>query len=205
MANLAAAILAGGKNTRMHGRNKAFIPVDGMPIVQRSLSVLGKIFKETIIVANSGQDFAAFEKDSIITADLIKDCGPLGGIYSALSVTTQKAVFFVACDMPNLHAGLIKRLVKYFEKSDFDVVVPRINTFIEPLYGIYRAKLKNKLKIILNSSKDYSIRSFLRTVQVGYLDLKDNTLNRKIFSNLNTPQDLKDALEGVWKQNQKPG
>lgn len=200
MAELSAAILAGGKNIRMKGRNKAFIPVGGIPIVQRSLGVLRKIFKETIIVTNSPRDFAAFEKESIITVDLIKNRGPLGGIYSALSVTTRKAVFFVACDMPNLHKALILRLVNYFQRSDFDVVVPRINSFIEPLHGIYRKELNDRLRVFLGTGKDYSVRSFLRTVNVGYLDLEDNLLNRKIFSNLNTPQDLKDWMEGgAWK------
>lgn len=199
MTGIAAAILAGGKNSRMKGKNKAFLLVGGIPIVIRALGVLREIFQEIIIVTNSGQDFAAFKKDSIITGDLIKDRGPLAGIYSALSVTTQEAVFFVACDMPNLHNALILRLVNYFQRSDFDVVVPRINSFIEPLFGIYRKGLKKKIGTFLHTSKDYSIRSFLPTVNTGYLDLEDNSLNRKIFSNLNTPQDLKDSMEGLWR------
>ncbi len=199
MTGMAAAILSGGKNTRMKGENKAFLSVGGTPIVQRALGILREIFPETIIVTNSQQDFAAFKNNSIITGDLIKDSGPLAGIYSALSVTTQEAVFFVACDMPNLHNALILQLVNYFKKSNFDVVVPRINSFIEPLHGIYRKELKEKLRVFLQTSKDYSIRSFLRTVNVGYLDLEDNSLNRKIFINLNTPQDLMDLREGLWK------
>jgi len=199
MTGMAAAILAGGKNRRMKGENKAFLFVGGTPIVTRVLGILRETFQEIIIVTNSEQDFAAFKKNSIIIEDLIKDSGPLAGIYSALSITTQEAVFFVACDMPNLHNALILRLVNYFKKSDFDVVVPRINSFIEPLAGIYRKGLKDRLKVFLHTSKDYSIKSFLRTVDVGYLDLEDNSLNRKIFSNLNTPQDLRDLREGLWK------
>lgn len=196
MSGVAAAILAGGKNTRMKGRNKAFIPIGGVPIIKRNLDILNKLFKEAIIVTNSPEEFSEFKKNSIIITDLIKNCGPLGGIYSALSATKKDAVFFTACDMPNLNTLLIKRLVKYFESSDFDVLLPRINLSVEYLYGIYKKELKEKLKVFLAKGKDYSVRGFLATVKVGYLDLKDSLLNRKIFSNLNTPQDLEDLSEG---------
>lgn len=196
MSNVAAAILAGGKNTRMKGRNKAFIPIGGVPIIKRNLDILNKLFKETIIVTNSPGEFSAFEKNSMIITDLIKNCGPLGGIYSALSATKKRAVFFTACDMPNLNKPLIKRLVKYFESSNFDALLPRINSSVEYLHGIYRKELKDRLKVFLAKGKDYSVRGFLATVKAGYLDLKDTPLNRRIFSNLNTPQDLKDLSEG---------
>ncbi len=197
--NTAAAILAGGRNSRMAGKNKAFIQIEGTSIIQKTFDILKEMFEEIVIVTNFPPDFRAYENESIITGDLIKDAGPLGGIHSALAVTSKEAVFFVACDMPNLHNALILRLVNYFEKSDFDVVVPRVNSFIEPLHGVYRKGLTGSLEDFLRTNKDYSIRNFLRTVNVGYLDLEDDPLNRRIFNNLNSPQDLKNLMEGLWK------
>lgn len=197
VAPIAAAILAGGKNSRMEGKNKAFIRIAGITLLQRTLDILKNMSEEVIIVTNRPSDFLAYKKDSIIIEDLIKGAGPLGGIHSALSATSKEAVFFVACDMPNLHNAFILRLLDYFEKSDFDVVVPRIGLSPEPLSGIYRKGLKIRLEAFLDSNKDYSIKNFLRTVNTGYLDLEDSHLNRKIFSNLNSPQDIKNLMEGL--------
>lgn len=197
--SIAAAILAGGKNSRMKGQNKAFLKINGLSLIESTLKLLKATFKEIILVTNYPRAFKAYAKEVIIAEDLIKDTGPLGGIHSALAVTSKQVVFFMACDMPNLHNALILRLINYFKRTNFDVVLPRINSSVEPLYGIYRKGLQEKLDIFLHTSKNYSIRNFLRTVKVGYLDLEDNSLNRKTFANLNTPKDLSDLTEGIWK------
>jgi molybdopterin-guanine dinucleotide biosynthesis protein A len=52
--NMAASVLAGGKNSRMYGRNKAFIEMNGTPIIQRTIKLLAGIFEEIIIVPRIG-------------------------------------------------------------------------------------------------------------------------------------------------------
>ena len=48
----AAAILAGGKATRMGGRAKSFLVVDAERVIDRQLAVLRPLFSEILIVAN---------------------------------------------------------------------------------------------------------------------------------------------------------
>jgi molybdenum cofactor guanylyltransferase len=43
--------------------------------------------------------------------DLIKGLGPIGGIYTGLETISEKAGFFVACDMPFLQEGLLRHMV----------------------------------------------------------------------------------------------
>jgi len=197
--NVAAAILAGGSNSRMGGLNKAFIRINGVPVIKIALGLLKKSFKEIIIVTNSPHNFKSYQKEAIITEDLIKDAGPLGGIHSALIKTSKRGVFFVACDMPFLHNALINRLIKHFNRLGCEAVVPRINSLIEPMHAVYRSSLGDRLGSFLRMSSDYSIKSFLRGKDVEYLDLEDNPLNRRIFKNLNTPDDLKKAIGAGWK------
>lgn len=188
---IAAAILAGGKNKRMAGKNKAFIKIDGLPLIQRTIGNLKEIFQEIIIVTNSPQEFRLYEKGAFVTSDIIKNIGPLGGIYSALNITSRKGVFFVACDMPFVHNALIKQQLNKFAQIDCDALVPRISSRLEPIHAIYKKSLKTSIgRFIEKNSEIYSIREFLRTVNTYYWDLEDNPFNRKIFSNVNTPDDF---------------
>ncbi|MFH1317730.1 MAG: molybdenum cofactor guanylyltransferase, partial [Candidatus Omnitrophota bacterium] len=100
--SISCAILAGGKNRRM-GKNKAFIEVDGISLLKKNIVLLQQIFTEITIVTNSPKEYISFKNDASIITDKIKDIGPLGGIFSALSTTSKESVFFVACDMPFLH------------------------------------------------------------------------------------------------------
>ena len=159
VTNIAGAILAGGKNSRMSGLNKAFIRINGIFIFQRTLRLFKKIFDEIIIVTNCPQDFASYKKDVTLVTDTIKGIGPLGGIHAALSVTSKKAVFFVACDMPFLHNALIRRQIKCFNKVECDCLLPRVGSFIESLHAIYKKPLKENINNFVKDNNDYSIRS----------------------------------------------
>jgi len=190
---IGAAILAGGKNSRMSGSNKAFIKINGVAIIERSIRILQEIFEEIIIVTNSPEEFKSFGKEATIKTDIIKNIGPLGGIHAALSATSKKGIFFVACDMPFLHNALILRQLKDFEKANCECLVPRIGGSIEPLHAVYKKNLKDKINSFVKEGADYSIRAFLETIDVSYWDLKNSRLNREIFKNLNTKEDLEKA------------
>jgi molybdopterin-guanine dinucleotide biosynthesis protein A len=191
--NISAAILSGGKNKRMGGRNKAFVEIDGAPLIQKTIKLLKEIFPDVFIVTNSPAEYSAYKKDCRIIGDEIKDIGPLGGIHAALSKTSKEAVFFVACDMPFLHNAYIRKELEYFDKVDCEAFVPRVGTLIEPLHAVYKKNLKDKICGFVKNSGDHSIRSFLETIDVAYWDLEDDLLLRNMFKNLNTEEDLNEA------------
>jgi molybdopterin-guanine dinucleotide biosynthesis protein A len=64
---------------------------------------------------------------------------------------------------------------------------------IEPLHAIYKKELKSKISAFLKDSRNHSIRSFLETTNVYYWNLENNRINRKVFKNLNTIEDLKNT------------
>jgi molybdopterin-guanine dinucleotide biosynthesis protein A len=132
-----------------------------------------------------------YTNEATIIEDSIKEIGPLGGIYAALSQTSSEAVFFVACDMPFLHIEFIKWQIREFEKMNVDVFVPRIGDRIEPLHGIYHHRISDDLFLFLEESQRHSVREFLKKVKTEYWDLDDTTANQKYFTNVNTPAELK--------------
>ena len=188
--SIAAAVLAGGKNKRMAGLNKSFVKIKDTTIIDRTVDLLKTIFSEIIIVTNSPQDYVVYEGECSIVTDKIKDIGPLGGIFTALSQTSKPSVFFVACDMPFLHNELILHQLTCFKERDCDALVPRIGVLVEPLHAIYKKDLANNIQRFVKENMDYSIKTFLETIAVCYWDLEDNSFHRNIFRNLNTIDDV---------------
>ena len=188
--NIAGVILAGGKNARIGGKCKAFIQLKDKSFLNIITSALEQIFNEIIIVTNNPSDFTAFiNKYSIIT-DKIKDVGPLGGINSALYHCSAEAIFVVSCDMPYLNKELIEKQIEFYNKSDCDALIPRIGSFIEPLHSIYKKTTFDILQSFINETQDYSIRNFLKLINVQYMEIEDNKLNRQAFTNINTHEDF---------------
>ncbi len=192
--NIAGVILAGGKNARIGGKNKAFIQLNDKSFLNIITSTLEQLFNEIIIVTNNPSDFTAFlDKYSIIT-DKIKDVGPLGGIDSALYHCSAEAIFVVSCDMPYLNKELIEKQIEFYNNSDCDVLIPRMGSFIEPLHSIYKKTIFNILQSFINETRDYSIRSFLKLINVQYMEMEDNKLNRQAFTNINTHEDFEKII-----------
>lgn len=195
-ADIGAGILAGGKNSRVHGRNKSFINIEGTPIIERTILLFEGVFDEIILITNSPNDYKEYARRVVIAEDEIKNAGPLGGIHAGLSKTSKKAVFFTACDMPFLHNGFIQQQLEHFKIKDCNALVPSIRGFTEPLHAIYKKNLTDDIGCFVKDNSNYSIRSFLKTINVCYWDLEDTFFHRNIFRNINTEEDVR-AIQGL--------
>ncbi len=181
----------------MGGRDKSQLLVGERTILEKSIETLREIFSEIIIVTNEKRGYA-FPGVEVIR-DEFKGRGPLAGIHAGLNAIEKKAAFFLACDMPFLHNGLILRLVDCFEKRDCTAVVPRHNGYIEPLYAVYRKELKDGLSEFLQRDNGSSVRDFLKTVNTYYLDLEADCDWDNVFKNINTPGDWAEAIKHEGK------
>ncbi len=94
---LTLAILAGGKSKRM-GRDKSVLPFQGEALIQRVYKRLSGLAAEVIIIAPRTQENLSI--GIRIAEDILPGRGPLGGLYTALSIASNEAVALVACDMP---------------------------------------------------------------------------------------------------------
>src|SRR3989338_905597 len=128
-----AIILAGGKNTRMEGEDKAFLEIKGRPVIAILVDRLKVLVNEIIIVTADPQKYSNFEVR--LTRDEEPDKGPLMGIYSGLKASLSKYNFIVACDMPFVNSSLIRYFMDCAD--DYDVVIPKIDDKFHPLFGIY--------------------------------------------------------------------
>ncbi|MCX7839348.1 MAG: molybdenum cofactor guanylyltransferase [Anaerolineae bacterium] len=113
-------VLAGGKSRRM-GHDKAFLDLDGMPLVARVIERVRAVCDEVIIVANDTDAYARFGLR--VVSDVYPGKGSLGGIYSGLLAAREEHALVVACDLPFLNAALLRYLISLAPQAD--VVIPR--------------------------------------------------------------------------------
>jgi len=184
---VAGIILAGGRSSR-YGCNKALVEFKGARLIERAVRVMRAVFREVILVTNTPADYAFLELPMV--EDLIKGLGPIGGIYTGLERASKEAGFFVACDMPFLHQGLIRHMVAI--REDFDAVVPRIGRFVEPLHALYTKTCLPVIRASIDGHEHQVVKCF-RALRVRYLEGEELAAfdpRRTSFFNINEPKDL---------------
>lgn len=184
------AVMAGGKSSRM-GVDKAFVPFRGRPMIEVVLEKLAGLGRETLLITNKPHEFAHLELPMF--TDVIPDCGPLGGIYTAVHHAAHPHTLVVACDMPWLNRELLAYMLSL--RKEADIIVPRWTQFPEPLHAIYNKACLPPIKAQLEAGR-FKIIRFYNQVRVRFIDKPEIETwdgDGRSFANINTPQDLEDA------------
>lgn len=184
---MSGIVLAGGRNSRMGGLDKAFLSVGGEPAIDRIVRLFRRCFREVIVVTNSPEKYAGM--DVAVAIDEYPHRGPLAGIHAGLGASRYPYAFISACDMPFLRREPISLLIE--RTHDQDVVVPRWEGDIEPLHAVYATRLRVAMGAALDRGIG-SVRDFLPLVDVDYVDedvMRSVSGAEESFRNLNTPED----------------
>lgn len=189
---ISGVVLAGGRNRRFGNKSKFRALVGGVPVIERITGTIEDIFDEVIIVTNSPSEIEKIGS-IIITKDIFINKGPLGGIHAAMNASSCDYLFVFAGDMPFPDKKLIESQLLFLEQNESDVIIPSWRGNIEPLHGLYRSSLKNKLELFLGSSGKISIRDFIEELNVRYFELPYDSIFTRVFMNINTPSDAEDA------------
>ena len=170
------------------GKNKAFIEIDGVPIIQRIQSLFKTLFSEILIVTNEVDLFQNLQAK--IHRDLIPGQGALGGLYTGIYYSSFQHAFCVACDMPFLKGPVIRYLIQKI--NDYDVVVPRTKDGLQPLHAIYSRNCLDPIRKIMEQ-KQFKIIDFYPMVKVNIVEengFRSLDSARESFLNVNTPEEL---------------
>lgn len=189
-------VLAGGENRRM-GADKAFLKLDGVPMIEHVLRSLKAVCRNIIIVTNSLRSYEAY-RVTVVT-DAFNTRGPLTGIYSGLLKSTDEYNFVVACDMPFLNPGLLAYMAGLAE--GYDMVVPAVGGMFEPLHAVYRKGLVPVIEAQIMQQKQ-RIRELFVNQRVRYVveeEIDRFDPARRSFKNLNTPQEYEEAACADWE------
>jgi molybdopterin-guanine dinucleotide biosynthesis protein A len=103
------------------GRDKALLPFGAGVLAQHVAARVQSAAGTAILVGNPDiYSHLGFP----VVADTQSGAGPLGGIHAALSHTTADWNLVVACDMPNVTAGLLLEILSAAEQCAADAVFP---------------------------------------------------------------------------------
>ena len=182
-------ILSGGRNTRFHGKDKAFVRVGGRPMIEHVLTVFRSLFDDIVLVTNDPAKYVSW--DLHVVTDIFAGRSSLTGLHAGLFHAVHPHAFFAACDAPFLQIETVHTLLDALEASS-DVVIPETAAGLEPLCAIYS---KRSLKVIekLLDRRQYKIQAFFPSVRVKKISeetLRSADPDLISFFNINTPEDL---------------
>jgi molybdopterin-guanine dinucleotide biosynthesis protein A len=186
---LAGAVLAGGKSLR-YGRNKALETLQGKSLVEHAVESLRTFCEPLFLVANDLTPYLHIR--ATLVQDVLRDQGPLGGIYTALIFSPHDWVFTKATDMPFLAPGLARLMLA--SREGCEAVIPLLNDRPEPLLALYSRRCLPAVATALERG-DRKITSFYR--KVGRKELPEEvwrTVDPEglSFRNINTQEDLQE-------------
>lgn len=189
-APLAAAILTGGRASRLGGTRKATLALGGAPIIERQLAVLTRVATPIFLVTSAQSPPDA---DLRVVRDEFPDHGALGGIYTAIVASPHERTLVVACDMPFLSQALLELMARI----DADVVMPRTMRGYEPLCAIYSRACAAPMRARLTRGELEASRlpEGVRVAEVGPETLAAYDPDGLLFVNVNTPHDYERAKE----------
>jgi molybdenum cofactor guanylyltransferase len=166
-------VLTGGLSSRM-GRDKSRLRLGQHSLISR--------IRETVEAVGLPL--------RIIRRDIVSRCGPLGGVYTALTTSRSEAELFLACDMPFVSAALITKLLKRADPTGKPVFATTDGRAGFPfLLGLSAITLVEQQI----HSRNLSLQALAQAVQAQFVRVPRRD-QHELF-NINTPEDWQTALQ----------
>ncbi len=189
---IAGLVLAGGGSTRM-GRDKAFVPLAGQPMLGHVIARFGPQVGSLAINANGDPDrFSGFGLS--VVADDRPDTGPLGGILAGLRWAADladrpRSIVTVPVDSPFVPQDLVTRLVEA-QAGEPLVVIAASGDRDHPVFGLWPLDIADRLAEWRLTARSQGVRGFLAAegFSVATWPIAGGTLDP--FYNVNTEDDL---------------
>jgi molybdopterin-guanine dinucleotide biosynthesis protein A len=192
--NTTSIVLAGGYGSRL-GKEKHKEEVAGESLIERTIGSLRLLSTEILIVISNRQSKSTFSSytEAKTVVDLYPGKGPLVGIYTGLLNSSNFNNLAVACDMPFLNLNLLRYMIGL--SPGFDVVIPRIGAYMEPLHAVYTKNCLPSMKSLIERGSR-KISYLLDSVKVRYVEKDEiDRFDPELLSffNINTKADLEKA------------
>lgn len=183
-------VLAGGLSSRM-GQDKAQLPYKETTMLNFSKQLLKRSGIKQVVV--SGDQYQA--------PDLIKNAGPVGGIYSIVQQFKPTSMLILPVDLPLMEAGALKELrmkgelsqkACFFEGHHIPLYLPN-NGYLT----LFLSQNFNNLSPSIQVNEQQSNKKFGPSVkqllmQVPNVSIK--TKNSTLLFNTNTPEQWQKAI-----------
>ena len=183
---IAGLILAGGRGTRMGGKDKGLVQFNGKPMVQHVLEALRPQVAEVLISANRNEE--AYRKTGcrVVSDALTGFAGPLAGISAGMHAVTRTHLLVLPCDGPFVPAWLAQRLWAASAGKDDVIVAAHDGERLHPTFALLPVSVLDDLDAYL-ASGGHKIDTFYYRHRFAPVDFSDYP---QAFLNINTPEDV---------------
>lgn len=191
--NTSIAVLAGGQSRRM-GQDKALLDFLGEPLLNRVLRRIRHLTDDLFLVTPPRPGYEQF--GTPLVPDLLPECGPLGGILTALQTARYPYCLILSCDLPFVNPQLLAAMLAW--PRPYDVLVPVRNQAtgqggeqtLETLHAIYSKRCIEPISRRLTAGERKIVSFFpeVSVVQIPEADLRRYDPKLLSFVNANTPE-----------------
>lgn len=181
---LGGLILAGGKSSRMGGKNKALLKLDGLTYIERIASAMRGLDEYFLSVAPGS---SLYLEGFTNVEDVYPEMGPMGGLYSALVTAKSDALLVAPCDTPLFSKQLAQYIAGEVSYDD-DILLVENEGHIQPLIGIYSRRCISVMERHI-SAGDLRMRSLANELRLRTVSLPDQISNRTLL-NINSEDDI---------------
>ena len=176
------------------GSNKALLDFGGRPLISILVDRIRSITNRILISSN---DPACYEFLNLpVIPDRYRGQGPLAGVHAAMLWSDCPLYIVLACDLPNLKAGLLRKLASLAEGHD--VAVPRCgNGLAHPLCAVYRRTCLPIVESLLFRGDNKMIEILEDpSLSIRWVEAEEGEFEDADLANINTPEDLRRLQHG---------
>lgn len=182
---VSAIVLSGGLSSRM-GQDKCDLEFDGETLLNVQIDKLKSIGITDIVASGyRGKNCSA----KVVEDKIMK--GPLSGILIGLNNIVNDRAFVISVDVPLVRRMSIKKIIDYSFEKDLEMAMIRHNGNREPLMGVYKKGLINKIEEIL-AGENFSVMKLADNSKYEFLDIDDDD---RYFLNVNNKEDYNTLLK----------
>lgn len=186
-------ILAGGRSTRMGGKTKALVELNGLPMIEHVIARLAPQVSSLLLsVEQPEEQFECFGLPQV--ADTRQGSqGPLGGLLAALEALPDNSDFLLLtpCDAPFLPLDLGHRLMQQLEVKNLPGCLVRYEGELQPTFSLWHKRLIPDLRRAVLEDRLGGFKQFLGRACLAIVDWEPQAVSP--FFNINTSSQLEQA------------
>ena len=186
--DITAIIVAGGRSSRVDGRNQGLLTLHGKPLVQHVTEKLHSQVGQVIINTNSELNryrklgYPVFSDNDTLFR------GPLSGLVNANSLIKTPIIMTLPCDSPFIPNNLSERLIRSFNENSEQIHVV-FDGKQQNMFMMFHQKKLDSIDEYLNSG-GRSIYGWIEQFSATNVDFTDQS---ECFLNINTLEELECA------------
>lgn len=193
--NVTGLILAGGRARRMGGIDKGLVKLRGRSMVEHIIEALHTQVDTILINANRNLDEYSQLGFKVIKDEIDDFQGPLAGIASGLSHARTDFIVTAPCDGPFLAPNYVSRLYAAADEANANISVAFDGKRLQPVYALINKSLLPSLLAYLHAG-DRKIDLWYQQENCVQVDF---SATPKIFTNINTPEELENNENSLTK------